>query len=101
MQDARLLMIDEPFDSLNDEEQAEILSLLQDMAHRRGRTVVAAIQDPALAVASADRLIIFDNQGITDVLDRHQDNFAENANKVLQRLMMLDPNGHLLDFLKQ
>ena len=101
MQDARLLMIDEPYDSLNGEMQLEILNLLQDLAHHRGRTVVLGMQDPAQAVEAADRLIIFDNQGIADVLDRHQDHYNENASQVLQRLMLLDPAGHLLDILKQ
>lgn len=70
MQDARLLMIDEPFESLDDDDQAEILVLFRNLVHKQGRIIILAIKNPDLASAIADRLVFFDSQGIAEIRDR-------------------------------
>ena len=96
MQDARLLMLDAPMAGLTEEDQADVMAVFKDQV-RQGKTVLVAMEDPCMAMDIADRLIIFDNQGIADILDSAQPDFRSKANNVLQRLLLLDPQGHLLD----
>jgi iron complex transport system ATP-binding protein len=57
-QEPSLLLLDEPTSSLDIRHQLEILTLVQDQAHRAGLGVLIAIHDLALAARFCDRLIL-------------------------------------------
>lgn len=97
MEDTMLILLEDPVCYLPKETQTEIMSMLLDLTRQHGKTVLVALEDPGLALKLADQLIIFDDNGIADILFRRQPTFFESANLVLQRLLMLDPEGHLLD----
>ncbi len=66
MQDARLLMIDEPFDSLNEQDVLVVLAIIESLVHKQGKTVILAMLDTGPALARADRLVTFESMGIVD-----------------------------------
>lgn len=57
-QQPRILLLDEPTSSLDIKHQLELLALVQDLAHRCGIGVVAAIHDLPLAARFCDRIAL-------------------------------------------
>lgn len=86
MQQAHLMLLDEPLDSMNDEDQEIVMSMLQDYTRQNQKTVLAAMQDAKPAMQRADILIIFDNSGIAAVVNRRQADFAAQAESILTRV---------------
>ncbi|HAL74830.1 MAG TPA: hypothetical protein DCM45_07075 [Clostridiales bacterium] len=66
MQDAHLLMIDEPFDSLNEQDVSIVLAIFKSLAHSHDKTVIMAMLETGPALAAADRLVTFEYMGIID-----------------------------------
>lgn len=97
MEDTRLMLLEDPVCHLPQETQAEIMSMLLDLTRQQGKTILVTLKDPELALKLADQLIIFDDNGIADILFRHQPTFYEEANAVLQRLLTLDSEGRLIE----
>ncbi len=97
MQDAKLYLLDDPFNSLNEAAQFSAMTLLREMVHENDRTALVAMQDPWLAMQLADQLVVFNQQGIAAVLYRQQPDFADAAEYVLHQVLDLDESGHLLD----
>jgi iron complex transport system ATP-binding protein len=56
-QETDLLLLDEPTSFLDISHQVEILDLLLDLVHHRGRTIVAVLHDLNLACRYADRIV--------------------------------------------
>lgn len=96
MQNARLFLLDDPVSHLKPAAQLEIMNILMEKV-RQDSTALIAFQDPWLAVQLADQLIVFDEDGIAAVLYRRQPDFAAAAEYVLNQLLTLDNEGHLLD----
>jgi iron complex transport system ATP-binding protein len=59
-QEAPLLLLDEPTTALDIGHQQHVLSLVDDLRHRRGLTVVSAMHDLTLAAQHADRFVLLD-----------------------------------------
>ncbi|HBP38747.1 MAG TPA: hypothetical protein DD640_08410 [Clostridiales bacterium] len=97
MQDAQLLMLDDPVHHLDETEQFTTVKMLLDMAHQQNKTVVINLMDPWLGLMLADQLVVFDDSGIAAVLYRQQPDFADAAESVLHRILPLDAECHLLD----
>ncbi len=97
MQDARLLMLDDPVSYLPEKEQYAVLSLLLDMTRRQDKTMVVALDDPWLGLQLADQMVVFDEQNLAAILYRQQPDFAAAAESVLHRVLPLDAECHLLD----
>ena len=57
-QEPQVLLLDEPTSHLDLKYQFEILGLVQELAHRRGLTVVVSLHDLNLAALYADRLAL-------------------------------------------
>ncbi len=57
MQDPDILLADEPVASLDPENAAAIMALLDDLRRERGLTLVSVLHDLALAEAHADRIV--------------------------------------------
>jgi len=57
-QDPKVLLLDEPTSHLDLKYQAEILGLVQQLAHRHGLTVIISLHDLNLAALYADRLAL-------------------------------------------
>lgn len=66
MQDARLLMIDEPFDSLSEQDVPLVLAIFESLVRSQGKTVILAMQETSLALPAADRLVTFEYMGMID-----------------------------------
>jgi len=66
MQDAQLMMIDEPFDSLTEQDVTIVFAIFESLAHSQGKTVILAMLDTTLALTGADRLVTFEYMGIVD-----------------------------------
>ncbi|MDC9824339.1 ABC transporter ATP-binding protein [Devosia sp. ZB163] len=56
-QETELLLLDEPTTFLDINHQVEVLDLLTDLVHERGRTVVAVLHDLNLACRYADHIV--------------------------------------------
>jgi iron complex transport system ATP-binding protein len=97
MQNAQLLMLDDPVHYLDGSEQFSIMKMLLEMAHQQNKTVVVALSDPWLGLMLADQLVVFDDHNVAAALDRQQPDFAEAAESVLHRVLPLDAECHLLD----
>ena len=97
MEDTRLMLLEDPVCHLPEETQAEIMSMLHSLTRQQGKTILITMEDPNLALKQADQLIIFDDNGIADILFRNQPVFFEAANAVLQRLLILDSEGRLIE----
>jgi iron complex transport system ATP-binding protein len=61
-QEPALFLLDEPTNHLDPHHQLVVLSLLQQLT-RSGRTVIAALHDPTLAVRFADRALLLSGSG--------------------------------------
>ena len=96
MQNARLFLLDDPVSHLKPAAQLETMTLLLEKV-KQNSTALIAFQDPWLAVQLADQLVVFDEDGIAAVLYRKQPDFAAAAEYVLNQLLTLDNDGHLLD----
>lgn len=87
MQQAHLLLLDEPLDSMDQADQENVMSMLQDYTRQNQKTVLAAMQDARAGIMLADILIIFGNNGIAAVLSRHQADFADQAARILAQVL--------------
>lgn len=63
----KLLLCDEPTGALDSDTGIKILSLLQDMSHKEGQTVIIVSHNAALAEA-ADKVIKLKNGKVTEVI---------------------------------
>ncbi|WP_114905550.1 ABC transporter ATP-binding protein [Ornithinimicrobium murale] len=59
-QQAPVLLLDEPTSALDPGHQVEVLELVDDLRHRDGLTVVAAMHDLGIASRYADRLLLLE-----------------------------------------
>ncbi len=84
MQDARLMLFEEPIQGLAIEDQQQISSLFRDLACQGGKTIVMTFENPRLALEISDQLVIFDDHGITNTLDRRHPQFLENAKTAIE-----------------
>jgi iron complex transport system ATP-binding protein len=64
-QNARCLLLDEPTSALDLAHQASVLSLVQELSHERGLTVVIVLHDINLAARYCDAIIALNRGRIT------------------------------------
>jgi iron complex transport system ATP-binding protein len=99
VQNARLMILDEPVDCLDETDQYGVMTMLLENARQFHQTVVAAMQDPHLGLLLADQLIILDQNGIVADLDRRRPDFAAAAELALSKALPFSPDyKHLLGF---
>jgi iron complex transport system ATP-binding protein len=91
MQQAHLLLLDEPLISLNEEDQATVMSLLRDYARQNQKTVLATMADPRQGLRMVDLLIVFGSDGILAVLDRNSPDFDAAAEQALAQARQIAP----------
>ena len=72
--DSGLLLLDEPESALDLQNRYEMFARLR--AQMEGRTVLAALHDPQLALQMADNLILLNNKEIVAVLSPKKDTLA-------------------------
>ena len=58
LQEARILLLDEPTANLDLQHQVKIMTLIRQMTRERGLTVMATLHDPNLALSFADRVLL-------------------------------------------
>jgi ABC-type multidrug transport system ATPase subunit len=90
-QNARLLILDEPIDDLDEPDKYDVMVLLLESARQNRQTVIAAMQDPRIGLLLADQLLIFDQNGIVADLDRQQKDFAAAAELALSKALPFHP----------
>ena len=76
VQDAPVLLLDEPTTALDVGHQQEVLELVDELRRDRGLTVVATLHDLTLAAQYADRLVLLD-QGRAIAAGRAEDVLTE------------------------
>lgn len=91
MQQAHLLLLDEPLISLNEDDQATVMAILLDYTRQNQQTVLAAMADPQPGLRLADLLIVFGPAGILAVLDRSMPDFDTAAKQALAHASELAP----------
>ncbi|MBB6221185.1 ABC transporter ATP-binding protein [Rhizobium leguminosarum] len=64
-QDARCLLLDEPTSALDLAHQASVLSLVQELSHERGLTVIIVLHDINLAARYCDAIVALNRGRIT------------------------------------
>lgn len=64
--DPALILADEPTGNLDSQSSAQIIELLDQLAHERGRAVLIVTHDPQLA-AHADRVLRLDDGRLTEI----------------------------------
>jgi len=73
--DANVLLVDEPFTSLDPERQLHLSALLQEEVHR-GKLVVTIIHDLTLAARLSDRLVLM-NKGRVEAVGSPENILSE------------------------
>jgi iron complex transport system ATP-binding protein len=86
-QNARLTILDEPVENLDETDRYRVMAILLETALQNQLTLVAAMQDPGLGLLLADQMLIFDSNGIMADLDRKQPDFAAAAERALARAL--------------
>ena len=85
-QDSRIMILDEPVNSLDLIRQHGFLRLLREYTQKNGKRVVMSVHDPALAFEYADAFVFFKNGGSYDVLYRDDPSFREHFCKEVSLL---------------
>lgn len=66
-QEPNVIILDEPTAYLDLPRRVEILGVLKDLAHKRGRTILLSTHDLDIAIRTADRLWVMGGEGTIDV----------------------------------
>ncbi len=91
MQNARLMLLEEPFDDLDEEDRRVVIKLINDQVSRLHGTVIMSVSDPLTAMTLADRLLIFNDQGLKAALDRTSPDYLTRAKTLLAELDLIRP----------
>lgn len=65
-QEAPLMLLDEPTAFLDYPSKARLMRLLVTLAHEEGKTILLSTHDMEMALRSADRLWLMDNNSLTE-----------------------------------
>lgn len=90
MQEARLLLLDDPFEGISDDNKAELAKLSNDLVRINGLTIILSTADHDLAERIADQLILFDQQGFAGAFRKDRSGFSEEAKAALSKSAVLD-----------
>ena len=96
-QEAPVLLLDEPTTALDIGHQQEVLSLVDDLRHRRGLTVVSAMHDLTLAAQHADGFVMLDKGRVVARGTAHEVFTPELVARVFgATVSVLDDGGDLV-----
>ncbi|MEG0353089.1 MAG: ABC transporter ATP-binding protein [Cellulosilyticaceae bacterium] len=106
VQQASLMVLDEPTAYLDFKKQHQFLGDLREVVRRSHKTVLLSVHDPNLALQYADQIVILHEQTILATLRKDEKNWEAHLQKALDKLYegkaeMIREREHMLIIHKQ